>query len=126
MTLRPDECVGSVLVEKKIDSETPEEANLIECIEFRTAGDPDQEDIIYTDLSPQDLSERQTKMRTPVGKEAIAQWLNDAGIRRRQIRKDIRGGEHADRDNDGTDARLIDESFAAISAEHGPIDEWYE
>ena len=37
-------------------------------------------------------------MGTPVGKDAIAQWLEDAGIRRRQIRKDIPGGEHPDRD----------------------------
>lgn len=37
-------------------------------------------------------------MGTPVGKDAIAQWLDDAGIRRRQIRKDIPGGEHPDRD----------------------------
>jgi hypothetical protein len=70
---------------------------LIQCIEFRTAGDPDEEDIVYTDLSPQDLSERLSKMGTPVGKDAIAQWLEDAGIRRRQIRKDIPGGEHPDR-----------------------------
>ncbi|WP_237607739.1 ISAzo13 family transposase [Roseimaritima sediminicola] len=67
-------------------------------MEFRTAGDPDEEDIVYTDLSPQDLSERLTKMGTPVGRDAIAQWLDDAGIRRRQIRKDIPGGEHPDRD----------------------------
>ncbi len=43
---------------KKIDSEMPEEKNLIQCIEFRTAGDPDEEDIVYTDWSPQDLSDR--------------------------------------------------------------------
>ena len=72
---------------------------MIQCIEFRTAGDPDEEDIVYTDLSPQDLSERLSKMGTPVGKDAIAQWLEDAGIRRRQIRKDIPGGEHPDRNH---------------------------
>jgi len=36
-------------------------------------------------------------MGTPVGRDAIATWLDDAGIRRRQIRKDIPGGEHPDR-----------------------------
>lgn len=82
---------------KRLDSETPEDKNLIQCIEFRTAGDPDEEDIIYTDLSPQDLSERLSKRGTPVGKDAIAQWLDEAGIRRRQIRKDVPGGEHPNR-----------------------------
>lgn len=37
-------------------------------------------------------------MGTPVGRDAIAKWLDDAGIRRRQIRKDLAGGEHPDRD----------------------------
>ena len=37
-------------------------------------------------------------MGTPVGRDAIATWLQDAGIRHRQIRKDLPGGEHADRD----------------------------
>ena len=40
---------GPPPVEKMIDSETPEEANLIDCMKFRTAGDPDEEDVIYTD-----------------------------------------------------------------------------
>ena len=37
-------------------------------------------------------------MGTPVGHDAIATWLREAGIRRRQIRKDLPGGVHADRD----------------------------
>jgi len=36
-------------------------------------------------------------MGTPVGRDAIATWLDAAGIRLRQIRKDIPGGEHPDR-----------------------------
>ena len=35
---------------------------------------------------------------TPVGRDAIATWLDDAGIRHRQIAKTLAGGEHADRD----------------------------
>lgn len=71
---------------------------MISCLEVRTAGDPDQEDIIFTDLSPRILAERLETMGTPAGRDAIATWLDDAGIRRRQIRKDIPGGEHPDRD----------------------------
>jgi hypothetical protein len=67
-------------------------------LEIRTAGDPDEEDIFFTDLSSRDLSGRLTDMGTPVGYDAVATWLRDAGIRYRQIRKDLPGGEHADRD----------------------------
>ncbi len=70
---------------------------MISCLEVRTAGDPDEEEIVFTHLSPRDLSEHLNAMGTPVGRDAIATWLDDAGIRRRQIRKDIPGGEHPDR-----------------------------
>lgn len=66
-------------------------------MEVRTAGDPDEEDLVYTDLSPRSLAELLDEMGTPVGRDAIATWLDDAGIRRRQIRKDLPGGEHPDR-----------------------------
>lgn len=71
---------------------------MIQCLDVRTAGDPDEEDIVYTDLSPQDLADTLAEMGTPVCRDAIARWLDDAGIRRRQIRKDLPGGEHPDRD----------------------------
>ena len=32
-----------------------------------------------------------------MGRDAINTWLDDAGIRFRQIRKDVAGGEHPDR-----------------------------
>ena len=84
-------------VEKKITSKSSEEENLISCLEVRTAGDPDDADIVFTDLSPRILSGHLAELGTPVGRDAIATWLDDAGIRRRQIRKDIPGGEHPDR-----------------------------
>ncbi len=65
---------------------------------MRPAGDPDEEDIVYTHLSPQNLSDRLGEMGSPVGRDAIATWLDDAGIRLRQIRKNLAGGEHPDRD----------------------------
>ena len=82
---------------KKIESKSSEEENLTSLLEFRTAGDPDDEEIVFTDLSPRILSDRLEEMGTPVGRDAIATWLDEAGIRRRQIRKDIPGGEHPDR-----------------------------
>jgi len=64
----------------------------------RSGGDPDEEDIVFTDLSPRNLAARLDELGTPVGRDAIATWVEDAGIRRRQIRKDLPGGEHPDRD----------------------------
>lgn len=71
---------------------------MISCLEVRTAGDPDREDVVFTDLSPRRLAERLESLGTPVGRDAIATWLDEAGIRQRQIRKDLPGGEHPDRD----------------------------
>ena len=70
---------------------------MISCLEVRTAGDPDDEAVVFTDLSPRILSERLKGMGTPVGRDAIAIWLDEAGIRLRLIRKDISGGKHPDR-----------------------------
>jgi hypothetical protein len=67
-------------------------------LEVRTGGDPDDEDIFFTDLSPRDLSEVLAAQGIDVGRDAIDTWLDEAGIRRRQIRKDMAGGEHPDRD----------------------------
>ena len=94
----PDDRGALAEGEIKIDSESPVELNLISCLEVRTAGDPDKEDLIFTDLSPQELADRLDAMGTPVGRDAVATWLDDAGIRRHQIRKDLAGGEHPDRD----------------------------
>ena len=68
------------------------------CLDVRLAGSPDEEDIIFTDLSSRELSGRLGELGTPVGRDAIATWLQEAGIRRRQIRKTLAGGQHADRD----------------------------
>ncbi|MGE0375111.1 MAG: ISAzo13 family transposase [Planctomycetaceae bacterium] len=78
-------------------ADSSEEEHLISCLEVRTAGDPDEADLVFTDLSPRSLAERLHEMGTPVGRDAMATWLDDAGIRRRQIRKDLAGGEHPDR-----------------------------
>ena len=73
MTRLPVGCDVQVPGEKKdrIGSESSEEENLISCLEVRTAGDPDKEDIVFTDLSPRSLAERLAEMGTPVGRDAI-------------------------------------------------------
>jgi hypothetical protein len=64
----------------------------------RTAGDPDKEDVFYTHMTPKELSCRLAQMGTPTGRDSIATWLDDAGIRHRQIAKVLAGGQHEDRD----------------------------
>jgi hypothetical protein len=72
---------------------------LISLLEFRTAGDPDEEDLIFTDLKPPQLSAELSKLGTPVSPQPIAQWLHQAGVRLRKIAKTVAGGESSDRDN---------------------------
>lgn len=67
-------------------------------MEVRTAGDPDKEDVVYTHMTPRELSSRLAEMGTPTGRDSIATWLDDAEIRHRQIAKVLPGGEHKDRD----------------------------
>jgi len=83
---------------KKIEPESATEENLMACLEVRTAGDPDDEDIVFTSLTSRQLSTRMEELGMPVGHDAIDTWLDDEGIRFRQIRKDLAGGEHPDRD----------------------------
>lgn len=65
---------------------------------MRTAGDPDKEAVLFTHLTPRELSLVLGERGTPVGRDAIATWLDDVGIRHRQIAKTLAGGMHPDRD----------------------------
>ncbi len=79
-------------------------------LQTRTAGDPDDETIVFTDLSPRTLSETLAAMRTPVSHETIRQWMNNQELRLRKISKVIPGGSSPDRDVQFVRiAELIDE-----------------
>jgi hypothetical protein len=66
-------------------------------LQTRVAGDPDDEEIVFTDLSPASLSESLSGMGTPVSDQTICNWLDDQNIRLRKILKDLPGGNHPDR-----------------------------
>ncbi|MCP4876638.1 MAG: ISAzo13 family transposase [Gammaproteobacteria bacterium] len=66
-------------------------------LETRTAGDPDDEQIVFTDLSPATLSGKLSSMGTPVSDQTIRDWMDAEDYRLRKIRKDIPGGTHPDR-----------------------------
>lgn len=82
---------------KKICPESEVEQNLKSLLETRTAGDPDDEEIVFTNLSPATLSEKLSKRGTPVSDQTIRDWMDAVGYRLRKIRKDIPGGSHPDR-----------------------------
>ena len=66
--------------------------------ETRSAGDPDDAEIVFTDLTPSQLERKLEAMGTPVGDDAIRRWMDEQGLRLRKIRKVKAGGESPDRD----------------------------
>lgn len=67
-------------------------------LEVRTAGDPDEAAIVWTDLSPRKMAGVVTAMGTPVSPPVVQDWLEDQGLRLRKIAKVLAGGAHPDRD----------------------------
>jgi hypothetical protein len=67
-------------------------------LETRTAGDPDDARIVFTDLSPARISLTMTKMGTPVCADVIRHWMDEQDLRLRKIAKDVAGGYSPDRD----------------------------
>jgi DDE family transposase len=77
---------------------SPLEQHLTAVLETRTAGDPDNGSIVFTDLSPARLSATMTKMGTPVCAEVIRHWMEEQDLRLRKIATDLAGGHSPDRD----------------------------
>lgn len=82
----------------KITPGSEVEQNLQSVLETRTGGNPDDEKIIFTDLSPVKLAETVAELGTPVSHETIRGWLDDQGLRLRKIQKVLPGGSSPDRD----------------------------
>jgi Rhodopirellula transposase DDE domain len=78
--------------------DSPLEQNLKSVLETRTAGDPDDDNLVCTDLSPATLAATMTKMGTPVCAEVIRQWMEDQDLRLRKMSKTLAGGHSPDRD----------------------------
>ena len=67
-------------------------------LEVRTAGDPDEKDVLWTDLSPRQIADAVTDMGTPVSPPVVQDWLEEQEMRRRKIEKVLAGGRSPDRD----------------------------
>jgi hypothetical protein len=67
-------------------------------LEVRTAGDPDEKDILWTDLSPRQIAEAMSDLGTPVSGPVVRDWMQDQGLAQHQIEKVLEGGQSPDRD----------------------------
>jgi len=67
-------------------------------METRTAGDPDDPDMVFTDLTPTRLEQELQRLGTPAGDDTLRQWLDEQDLRLRKIGKVKAGGASPDRD----------------------------
>jgi hypothetical protein len=90
------------------------EENLKSLTETRTAGDPDDEQVVFTDLTPTRLEQELTAMHTPASDDIIRGWMDAHGLRLRKIEKTLAGGATPERDAQFRNiARLIEEYQSA-------------
>ncbi len=82
---------------KKVESEPELERNLKSVLEVRTAGNPDEADALWTDLSPRQISEAVAELGTPVSPPVVRDWLDDQGLALHKIAKVLAGGHSPDR-----------------------------
>jgi Rhodopirellula transposase DDE domain len=83
---------------KKIEADPQLEGNLKSLLEVRTAGDPDEEDCLWTDLSPCQIAETVTALGTPVSPSVVRDWLEEQGLALHKIAKVLEGGQSPHRD----------------------------
>jgi hypothetical protein len=80
--------------------------------ETRTAGDPDDPQIVFTDLTPTQLEHELEAMGTPACDDTIRHWLDEQDLRLRKIRKVKAGGESPDRDAQFQNIAQLIEQYA--------------
>lgn len=62
------------------------------------AGDPDNPEIVFTDLTCTRLEQELAAMGTPASDDTIRQWMDEQNLRLRKIKKVKAGGQSPDRD----------------------------
>jgi hypothetical protein len=103
---------------KKVESQPELERNLESVLEVRTAGDPDEPDVRWTDFSPAQISEAVGDMGTPVSPPVVRDWLEAQGLARHQIAKTLPGGHNPDRE---AQFQRIAELKTAYAAAGNPV-----
>lgn len=83
---------------KKVETEPQLEHHLTSVLEVRTAGDPDEEAVRWTDLSPRQIADAVTELGTPVSPAVVRDWLEEQGLALHKIAKILQGGASPHRD----------------------------
>jgi hypothetical protein len=87
-----------VVVEKKVATEPQLEQNLKALLAEQTAGDPDDERVAYTELTPPQIAATVTELGTPVSPRTVRDWLEKQGLALHKMEKSLAGGGSPDRD----------------------------
>ena len=101
-----------------MESEPQLAANLKSVLEVRTAGDPDEPEVLWTDLSPVQIAQAVSDMGTPLSPPAVRDWMQEQGLGQHKIEKVLPGGHSPDRD---TQFRRIDELKAEYFDAGNPV-----
>ena len=67
-------------------------------LEVRTAGDPDEPEVLWTDLSPRQVADAVAALGTPVSPPVVQDWMEEHKLALHKIEKVLEGGQSPDRD----------------------------
>ena len=65
---------------------------------MRSAGDPDEPDVLWTDLSPREIADAAGVLGTPVSPPVVQDWMREQKLGLHKIEKVLEGGQSPDRD----------------------------
>jgi hypothetical protein len=74
------------------------ESNVIQVLADFTAGDPSVPEVVWTYLTPEEISEELAMAGTPVGTDTVRRILDDFGFVQRKAQKYLAMGASPDRD----------------------------
>ena len=84
---------------KKAEEHDPDLLRRVQhTIKDRTAGDPMRSDVLWTDLTPQEIADDLQHQGVSVGPRIVRRLLDTLGLARRQIAKVLPGGDAVHRD----------------------------
>ena len=120
LTQLPDDPAGDRIRKpgggrKKAEDKDPELIRHVQhTINDRTAGDPMRSDVLWTDLTPQEIADDLRSQAVCAGPRIVRRILDTLGLARRQIAKVLPGGDSMHRDAQFRHlAHLIQEFLAA-------------
>lgn len=89
------------------------EQNLTALLSEHTAGDPDDETVVYTELTPPQIAAEMTELGTPVSPSVVRDWLEEQGLALHKIEKSLPGGHSPDRNRQFLKIAALRKKFLA-------------